>query len=56
MRLIARALVVYAAANAILAARENGVGYVVHNLVAHPLLVMSPGAGEVLHRHTAPTG
>lgn len=53
-RTIARAIVLYAAVNVVLSVREHGVRDAVHNLVAHPLLVLSPQLGEGLHGATAP--
>jgi hypothetical protein len=38
------------------AARERRHRWWVHNLVAHPLLVLCPPVGEWLHERTAPEG
>lgn len=52
MKRLAVLVAVLAVANAV---RRDGISCVAHNLVAHPLLVLVPPAGEAIHEATDPT-
>lgn len=59
--MIRRAALTAGAVAAVLAARnvrhaawQNGWDYVIHNVAAHPLLVVAPRLGESLHELTVP--